>query len=1521
MKHHLSVQGRLQRFCFAATIVVMLLAQIMTPLPVSAAPANLPAATPAVALNIVDVSAPDINCIFDADCTVTVSDVADYFTPPGATGSAFLQSRTWPVGEEKTPGAGLYAYLYRVDLRNAVGVTAAACVSSMSVSFGPVTPLDYNRDQRPDDLFVVVKGGIGSVRPASADLTGDMLTVRFNPAVCVGASTGNGDSSFFFGMASTQPPQDVTARVQGSLGLDETLDARAPQRAGSTLSGNIAYVHTARTSETIIADYEGFLESEGFSVTPIVLEDVLATDFSRFDLTLIGDDTGYLGDWGNAPGQAAHIAAGSRVLGIGEGGYAFFGELEMRIGWPYGWHTTADSVIGDPSLGFYQTPTDLTALLGAPLKLYEPARNEVGIHLPSPVAGVTALGAEPGSRVHHPLIAQGCHQLWGFDGYPQAMTETGRTLFINAVVFGLEQCRKPAQVCTQLTDHRQIPATALVDFDDLPDAAAVGDTYAGAFGLHFYSGADTQVITYADRTADPTTARSTPNVATNNAISPNTSAGVPLTFWFDQPKTHVGFWMGNGEEQGHIAALVAYDAAGRVICSVRAPVPEPYQRFLGIYDPAGRIVRLTLDYGDTLLSESIDDLYFAPHVAGERFPSPEEAPFEVREPISITIGASDNQRFVAGFGLPEAQLINVKGPDDIEYVQHILPGVEVYGNTPGLPDVPIVRRMLAVPHGAQVKITGLRVVPGEEYTVDLWPTQASAADLPLQQGEGELPPETFIDPEFIKDADAYKTDANFPREIVSIEPMGTMRDLQLVQINIAGGQYNPARKLLTVFRSVEFEVIFEGGEGGFLPREVVGNPFERSFTEIYAQVLNQAAIYQHLGGIVAPPSCWGHEYLIITHPTFRPAADALRAWKISRGLSTVVIETGPAVGQAGTTAAQIRATVLSRYNNCIVRPSYLLLLGDAEFVPTFYRTTHYNDSAGTDLDYALMSAGDIMPDLAYGRIPVDTLAQAETVVNKIIDYENTPPAGSAFYSNVSIASYFQCCRPDVAQDGTASRSFVETSELVRNALQAQGYTVERIYSTSTAYHNDPAKTSYYNSATRSTVPNRYYNGALLPADLRATSGFAWNGSDADVVNAINSGRFLMMHRGHGGPSGWGSPSFGVGDLAGLNNGNRTPVIYSVNCASGLFDNETLDPMLQDWNYNTSVAGAYWAERILRMEGGAVGVIGDTRNSPTWANSALARGLFDATFPNVVPGYGSNTSIKRLGDILNYGKAYMVGQVGQAQTAGSVSNNEATTNMTLYHVFGDPSMKMWTSYPYQVVFPWFIYDILAITPRQWQVRYPVSGATITALQDGNPVARGEVVNGEVMLDFIVEVNPDAPIELSAINPDGTGALLGAADALGKLQPQGGGKVEHTPSQFEIVFGDGSVRVATDIFYSVLNSPSRPLGQNMQGVHHFTLDAFTEANAEGRVEQVTSFDNAYVMTLGYSDDEMASAGIDEATLHCEYLDAAGEWQRIESQVDAEGNRVRCTADHLTEFALVGSVQGADAQQQIFLPVITR
>ena len=86
-----------------------------------------------------------------------------------------------------------------------------------------------------------------------------------------------------------------------------------------------------------------------------------------------------------------------------------------------------------------------------------------------------------------------------------------------------------------------------------------------------------------------------------------------MVIGFDAPKSDVGFYIGNGENLRIAALMTAYDASGGLICQVRLlPVPEPHTSFLGLHDPEGRIMRVTLDYGETLLSESIDDLYFAP---------------------------------------------------------------------------------------------------------------------------------------------------------------------------------------------------------------------------------------------------------------------------------------------------------------------------------------------------------------------------------------------------------------------------------------------------------------------------------------------------------------------------------------------------------------------------------------------------------------------------------------------------------------------------------------------------------------------------------------------------------------------------------------------------------------------------------------------------------------------------------------------------------------------------------------------
>lgn len=86
-------------------------------------------AAQAAPLAIVNVGAPAINCVFSPTkipnasppaCMVTVSDSVGTFTPPGDSGEARLQSRTYP-GTAPAPAAGDMAHVYRVDLASVKG--------------------------------------------------------------------------------------------------------------------------------------------------------------------------------------------------------------------------------------------------------------------------------------------------------------------------------------------------------------------------------------------------------------------------------------------------------------------------------------------------------------------------------------------------------------------------------------------------------------------------------------------------------------------------------------------------------------------------------------------------------------------------------------------------------------------------------------------------------------------------------------------------------------------------------------------------------------------------------------------------------------------------------------------------------------------------------------------------------------------------------------------------------------------------------------------------------------------------------------------------------------------------------------------------------------------------------------------------------------------------------------------------------------------------------------------------------
>lgn len=147
-----------------------------------------------------------------------------------------------------------------------------------------------------------------------------------------------------------------------------------------------------------------------------------------------------------------------------------------------------------------------------------------------------------------------------------------------------------------------------VNFDDLANATHVSDQYA-ALGVRFVDDASTTPLIYAN--SSERTTSSPPNSLANGADFPGTSANVPLTLNFDQAQSKVGFYIGNGIGASPAATLTAYNAAGTAIGAVTTLVTaNDLTQFFGIEVAAGGIRRVTLDYGNTSLSEEIDDLCF-----------------------------------------------------------------------------------------------------------------------------------------------------------------------------------------------------------------------------------------------------------------------------------------------------------------------------------------------------------------------------------------------------------------------------------------------------------------------------------------------------------------------------------------------------------------------------------------------------------------------------------------------------------------------------------------------------------------------------------------------------------------------------------------------------------------------------------------------------------------------------------------------------------------------------------------------
>ncbi|MGH6645447.1 C25 family cysteine peptidase [Aquabacterium sp.] len=678
----------------------------------------------------------------------------------------------------------------------------------------------------------------------------------------------------------------------------------------------------------------------------------------------------------------------------------------------------------------------------------------------------------------------------------------------------------------------------------------------------------------------------------------------------------------------------------------------------------------------------------------------------------------------------------------------------------GLPEVPLSGFSLALP------------VDGKgDAVMDVTPEgsikRLQARLYPVQPPESAVAGDLSA-PKFAFDADRWAKGVKTPGQDQGALPV-FKGDANVNGYRISPYGYNPADQLITYYSSYLITIKHPGNcfvYDRLLLKGVVGSQ-KLGFDGIDQRIeqlplpATQFTLNKDLltklrcaPPITINPAILGARFLIVTHPNFKAAADTLKVHKQALGITTRVVTTADITGAGpNATEAQIRAWIANYYNTHLIRPKWVLFLGDAEFVPTHYDQPNIWDSAKNagDMWYGQFLPGataTTIPPFGIGRFPVDTLAQANTIVSKVMAFENSPPSnpifGQDFYSRLTFASFFQITENGNTTTTKDKRWFVETSEKVRDHAVGKGYSVARLYTADAA-----ANPLFYNS------------GASIPASLKKP-GFAWDADVNDVAAAVNQGTAILYHRDHGWWNGWGDPSFGTGNLGLISvTNNQFPVVFSINCASGVFDNETVDLAGNKVGagYKTPGSGTpiapgstYWAESFLRKADGALAVIGDSRQSSTIDNNHLTFGLFDAVFPGLVPTFGTNAKIQRLGDLLNYAKTYISDVSSGAQANIHPLNSGGTRpavgnlrqELNIYNLLGDPTVKLRISPPWKFGLPFFTLEKTLV-----KIKVPVQPGCLTCPP--------ELLTPEWVT--VVAFDPKSGLELGRglLNADGVGEI--------------------------------------------------------------------------------------------------------------------------------------------------------------------
>ena len=199
----------------------------------------------------------------------------------------------------------------------------------------------------------------------------------------------------------------------------------------------------------------------------------------------------------------------------------------------------------------------------------------------------------------------------------------------------------------------------------------------------------------------------------------------------------------------------------------------------------------------------------------------------------------------------------------------------------------------------------------------------------------------------------------------------------------------------------------------------------------------------------------GADYILISPSDFLPAAEQLANHRAAQGLRTKVVDLEDVYDEFGyglSVPEAISDFLKHAFENWQPpAPTYAVLVGDGTFDPKNHldqgnvnHVTPYlaavdpwmNETAA-DNRYVSISGDDFWPDIVLGRLPVNSLADAQVVVGKTIAYEQTQ-GGAAWNQHLVFVA-------DVQPDPLGAGNFHDLSDDTIQTSVPAPYGVSKVY--------------------------------------------------------------------------------------------------------------------------------------------------------------------------------------------------------------------------------------------------------------------------------------------------------------------------------------------------------------------------------------------------------------------------------------------------------------------------------------------